>query len=90
MYMTSIYYITVFMKKGKKIKPRTLFCYPVFNKSMEKDVKGDTSGHFKRVLVSQIQGNRDETPTYDLTAAKKDAQDLYKAGEGKWGTDEST
>ena len=64
--------------------------HPVYNTTLEKDVKGDTSGHFKRVLVAQIQGHRDESPTYDLTKAQKDAQDLYKAGEAKWGTDEST
>ncbi len=57
---------------------------------MEKEVKDDTSGHFKRLLVSQIQGNRDESPTFDRTAAEQDAQELFKAGEAKWGTDEST
>ena len=56
---------------------------------MEKDVKGDTSGCFKKLLVAQMAGGRDESPTYDLTAAKKDAQALYQAGEKKWGTDES-
>ena len=67
------------------------FCiFSVFNKELEKDVKGDTSGYFKKLLVSQIQGNRDESPTFDRTAAKKDAKDLFAAGEAKWGTDEST
>ena len=61
-----------------------------FNKDMEKDVVDDTSGNFKKLLVAQIQGNRDESPTFDRTAAQDDAQALFKAGEGKWGTDEST
>ncbi|ELU00440.1 hypothetical protein CAPTEDRAFT_158666 [Capitella teleta] len=61
----------------------------LYSKEMEKDVKGDTSGNFKRLLVSQIQANRDESPTFDLTAAKQDAEALLKAGEKKWGTDES-
>lgn len=56
---------------------------------MEKDVKGDTSSNFQRVLMSQLSGGRDESPTFDRTEAKKDAQALYDAGEGKWGTDES-
>ena len=62
----------------------------VYGKDMEKDVVDDTSGHFRRLLVAQIQGGRDESKTFDRTAAQDDAQALFKAGEGKWGTDEST
>jgi len=61
----------------------------VYGKDMEKDVVDDTSGHFRRLLVAQIQGGRDENKTFDRTAAQDDAQALFKAGEGKWGTDES-
>lgn len=57
---------------------------------MEKDVKGDTSFGLKQLLVSQCQGKRDESPTFDRTEAKSDAQRLYDAGEAKWGTDESS
>ena len=56
---------------------------------MEKDVKGDVSFNFQKVLVAHMSANRDESPTFDLTAAKKDAQALYQAGEKQWGTDES-
>jgi len=63
--------------------------FAVYGKDMEKDVMDDTSGHFRRLLVAQIQGNRDESKTFDRTAAQDDAQALFKAGEAKWGTDES-
>jgi len=66
-----------------------VFVFAVYGKDMEKDVMDDTSGHFRRLLVAQIQGNRDENKTFDRTAAQDDAQALFKAGEAKWGTDES-
>lgn len=60
-----------------------------FKKTLEQDIKSDTSGHFERLLVSLVQGNRDESQNVDMTLVKKDAQDLYNAGEGRMGTDES-
>ena len=61
----------------------------VFDVEMEKDIKGDTSGFFRKLLVSQCAANRDENATFDRTEAKRDAKSLYEAGEKKWGTDES-
>lgn len=58
-------------------------------KSLEDHISGDTSGHFRRLLVSLAQGNRDERETVDVSLAKQDAQSLYAAGENKLGTDES-
>lgn len=37
----------------------------------------DTSGTFRRVLVSLIQGGRDQTEEVDQEAVKKDVEDLY-------------
>uniref|UniRef100_A0A669DUH2 Annexin n=1 Tax=Oreochromis niloticus TaxID=8128 RepID=A0A669DUH2_ORENI len=60
-----------------------------YKKSLEDSISGDTSGHFRRLLVSLAQGNRDERENVDISLAKQDAQALYAAGENKLGTDES-
>ncbi|XP_076830612.1 annexin A11a isoform X2 [Brachyhypopomus gauderio] len=60
-----------------------------YKKTVEDAIKGDTSGHFRRLLISLAQGNRDERETVDISLAKQDAQTLYQAGENKLGTDES-
>ncbi|KAH3705211.1 annexin A6-like isoform X1 [Dreissena polymorpha] len=60
-----------------------------FNRDLEKDIISDTSGHFKKLLVSLVQANRSDSNEVDRAKAKQDAKDLYQAGEAKWGTDES-
>ncbi|XP_024916693.1 annexin A11a isoform X2 [Cynoglossus semilaevis] len=60
-----------------------------YKRSLEDAISGDTSGHFRRLLISLAQGNRDERPHVDISVAKQDAQALYAAGEMKLGTDES-
>ncbi|XP_056628099.1 annexin A4-like [Triplophysa dalaica] len=60
-----------------------------YGKKLEDAISGDTSGHFRRLLISLSQGNRDEKETVDISLAKQDAQKLYAAGEKKVGTDES-
>ncbi|CAI7994736.1 Annexin A7 [Geodia barretti] len=60
-----------------------------FGRNLEKDVVSETSGHFKRLLVSMCQGAREENTTPDMAKATREAQELYSAGEKKLGTDES-
>uniref|UniRef100_A0A0B7AN97 Annexin n=2 Tax=Arion vulgaris TaxID=1028688 RepID=A0A0B7AN97_9EUPU len=60
-----------------------------FQKSLESDIIGDTSGHFKKLLVSLLQTNRSDSKNVDRNMANQDAKALYQAGEQKWGTEES-
>jgi annexin A7/11 len=59
-----------------------------YQRDLEKDIVAETSGHFRRLLVSSVQGARSEAPV-DPALAKTEAQELYDAGPGQWGTDES-
>lgn len=56
-----------------------------YGKMLEKDIVGDTSGPFKRLLVSVLNGARDESWAADPLKAAQQARQLYKEGEGKKG-----
>ncbi|XP_062586906.1 annexin A4-like [Saccostrea cucullata] len=56
---------------------------------LEKDIKSETSGDFKRLLVSLLTCGRQENNNIDLQKAETDAKRLYEAGENMWGTDEA-
>ncbi|XP_029287301.1 annexin A5b isoform X1 [Cottoperca gobio] len=59
-----------------------------YDDDLEEDISGDTSGHFKRLLVILLQGNK-QTGIQQETV-DSDAEVLFKAGEQKFGTDEQT
>ena len=61
-----------------------------YGNSLEAWVKGDTSGNFRKLLISLIQANRSMNTVPDPQLCQSDAQALYQAGEGRWGTDEAT
>ena len=61
-----------------------------YKNSLENWIKGDTSFNFKLLLVALLQCNRSDNPNPDINQCQADAQELYKAGEGRWGTDEAT
>jgi len=52
-------------------------------------VLNDVSGDFKKVLVELLKGTRDQSTSVNDEEAQALAEKLYKAGEGKLGTDEA-
>uniref|UniRef100_A0A6M2DP87 Annexin n=1 Tax=Xenopsylla cheopis TaxID=163159 RepID=A0A6M2DP87_XENCH len=63
----------------------------MYGKSLEEELMSETSGNFRRLMVSLCNANRDESIEVDEEAAMTDAQKLLQAGELKYfGTDEST
>ncbi len=62
----------------------------LYNEELEKKVTSDTSGNLRKILVSLLQCQRSENSTPDDAECRKTAEELYKAGEGKLGTDEPT
>ncbi|KAK4875051.1 hypothetical protein RN001_011473 [Aquatica leii] len=60
-----------------------------FGSSLERDLRGDTGGHFKRLMTSLCSAARDESGVINQGQAAADAQQLLNAGVLQWGTDES-
>lgn len=69
----------------KKVKDKY---YQKYNKTLEEDVKGDTSCNYKLLLVSLLQANRSENQNPDKERCIQIAKELYQSGEGKVGTNE--
>uniref|UniRef100_A0AAQ5ZDY6 Annexin n=1 Tax=Amphiprion ocellaris TaxID=80972 RepID=A0AAQ5ZDY6_AMPOC len=66
-------------------------CYfQVHERDLEADIEGDTSGDVRNLLTALLQGTRDESYEVDEELAEQDATSLFEAGEGCFGTDEST
>ncbi|KAK2854487.1 hypothetical protein Q7C36_006356 [Tachysurus vachellii] len=64
--------------------------FQVHERDLESDIAGDTSGDVQRLLTLLLEGNRDESYEVDEVLAEQDAVSLFEAGEGCFGTDEST
>uniref|UniRef100_A0A3B4AJM8 Annexin n=1 Tax=Periophthalmus magnuspinnatus TaxID=409849 RepID=A0A3B4AJM8_9GOBI len=79
-------------RTGDEIKDIIKVYKKEFSNKLEKDICGDTSGHYQKLLVILLQvhgGLMFPFPDNEsLGKIEKDAKDLYAAGEGKFGTDE--
>jgi len=58
-------------------------------RDLQDDLQSESSGHFKRLLLSLSTGMREEGEEVNLSLAKADAAELIEAGIGSIGTDES-
>ena len=66
-----------------------LTCVKVYKKKLEDDVISDTSGAYKKLLVSLLTASRPEINEVDMNLVRKDVEELVQAGIKKLGTDES-
>ena len=60
-----------------------------YERDLEKDVKSETSGILRDLLVSLLQCKRSTNTQPDLERCKTIAEEIYQAGEGRLGTTES-
>ncbi len=60
-----------------------------FNRDLETDVRKETSGTLQKLLISLLQGSRGTNPHPNVNQMAAIAQEIYKSGEAKLGTDES-
>ncbi|XP_046901332.1 annexin A5b [Hypomesus transpacificus] len=70
----------------QQVKEITAAYKQEYDHDLEKDIAGDTSGHFQRLLVILLQASRQQGVQQGTVEA--DAQALFQAGEKKFGTDE--
>lgn len=61
----------------------------VYAQTLESQLQSETSGNFRRLLISLCSANRDESGHVDRQRARQDAVDLKEAGIDSMGTDES-
>ena len=60
-----------------------------YKRDLEKDIKSETSGTLRKLLIALLQCSRSTNTMPNPEQCKAIAEEIYKAGEAKMGTDES-
>eukprot|EP00246_Nothoceros_aenigmaticus_P013411 TRINITY_DN45_c0_g1_i2.p1 TRINITY_DN45_c0_g1~~TRINITY_DN45_c0_g1_i2.p1 ORF type:complete len:314 (+),score=26.18 TRINITY_DN45_c0_g1_i2:162-1103(+) len=66
------------------------YYFQQFGRKVEADIMSDTSGYYEKFLLALLNPYRPEASTVDLRLADAEARELYRAGEGRFGTHEDT
>ena len=61
-----------------------------YGKDLVAEIKSETSGDYQKIVLQLLEGGRQENAQADLQKCSGIADELYKAGEDKLGTDEAT
>ncbi|KAI3409823.1 hypothetical protein GPALN_006198 [Globodera pallida] len=75
-------------RANEQIRDIKLVYRKMYGTDLEEDIVSDTSGYFRRLLISLCSGGRDEQMHTNPTKAQQDAHKLWRAGEACLGTDE--
>ena len=60
-----------------------------YGKDLVAEIKSETSGDYQKIVLKLLEGDRAQDGKADVEKCAGIAEELYKAGEGKIGTDES-
>ncbi|KAF4517730.1 hypothetical protein B566_EDAN002935 [Ephemera danica] len=74
-------------RNNREIKEIVVAYERLFNRPLAEHLCSETGGEFRRLLVLLVTGVREEF-NIDPNKAREDAEQLFNAGEAKWGTDE--
>ena len=61
-----------------------------YGKDLTAEIKSETSGDYQKIVLKILEGGRQEGGSADTQKCSGIADELYKAGEDKLGTDEAT
>jgi annexin A7/11 len=77
-------------RNNKRLQDIKNLYFVKYGESLEERIKDESSGDYQNLLIALIQCQRDETNHVNASEVQRDVDALYKAGEGKWGSDEET